>query len=1331
MKNRSNPKQGFTHPVSIFRKTSRFTFFWFMLAFFALMGVKGWGQATFTAKASANWNLATTWTLTSGADADGIPDTNDDVIIPTKFDVTLSQNESCASLALNGGGNPASLAISTYTLEVIGNITGNNTRAVLTITSGTLTIGGSLSGLTTFTAGTGTVNFNGSSAQTIPNNTYNFNNITVNNSSGATFGGNVTATNVAGTITVQNGLLKTNNVSVTRGASKNTIVNSGATFDAGTTSIASNTTPGSFTIDGTFVTANTTGFSGVTGSAISSTNSPTINLGINSIIEYNAAGSQTVTARADCANVTLTGGSKTIASGTLTLSKTLTINSGATYTGSTNNPVLNIGGDFLSSGTFTQGTGLVTFNGSAAQAIGGSASTAFNNVTISNTSNKITVNTDFSINASNSLTVNANAILTPAAAIVISGAGTLTGNGTVQVTRTSATADFSSQYTISNKTLTNLTVEYIGGIAQTVSALTYGGMKINNSNGVILAGNATVTGQLTFTIGKITTGSNSLIMGNSATVSGAGSGKYVYGNLQKGIAASTTSKDFEIGDASVYAPINLVFSGTSTNDVGNITAYTEGSEEPNIVSSTIDQSQDVNRYWSLVNGGVTFGTYSATFNFVAGDLDGGAPTGSFIVGKYSNGWTYPTVGTRTSTSTQATGLTLFSTFAAGVGGAAPPTMNTQPSNQSACVSTLAAFTTSANSVPPSTVVWEINTGSGWGTLTIASPYSVNTTSNSGITSSTLTIDPTAIGLNGYQYRAVFTNNKGNVASNGAILTVNATGTWIGGTSTAWNNDANWCGGKPTSSTNVVILSTALNMPHVTDTTAVCTDLTIKSGATLTIDAAGGLTVTGTLTNEAGTAASLIVKSTSESAAGTGSLKHNTTNVKGTIERYMSGITDSYRMWHLISSPIKDLKVSDFLSTNQNVYRYGTSPIGYPLAPYKQSTNTWSYYFSNTLGLSDSIFRSGQGMEVFIANPADYSSPNYSGILNFTGTLNNSDITIPVYKSPTGLKVGWNLVGNPYPSGLISDFFLDNYDVTDDINNGKFAYGYDAIYVGDVITRRYTGYNYASGYDVPPGQGFFIKAAATSSVKFTNGMRIHKMETFKSGRISWPKIELFAETENNAGSTRVFYIPKRTIGLDEGYDAASFYSGSSDLMVFTRLIQGNDLDFEIQSLPDDDYENLVVPIGLNAAQGMEIIFHANVTNMPNGINVYLEDKTAGTFTRLDETGSSYSVVLNQASQGTGRFYLHTKSSISGIKETLAEEFKVIPMSREQKIRIIGPIDLSTTATIFDIGGRMINSFRLNNPGENEITVDRLANGIYLLQIQTGKTRFNRKINWINQ
>ena len=123
------------------------------------------------------------------------------------------------------------------------------------------------------------------------------------------------------------------------------------------------------------------------------------------------------------------------------------------------------------------------------------------------------------------------------------------------------------------------------------------------------------------------------------------------------------AKTFEIGDATRYTPVNVSFGNVSV--AGNLTASTTAGDHANIGTSAINAAKSVNRYWTLTNSGITFTNYSATFTFVAGDIDGGASTSSFIVGKYSAGWTYPTVGTKTGTTTQITGVTSFSDFQIG------------------------------------------------------------------------------------------------------------------------------------------------------------------------------------------------------------------------------------------------------------------------------------------------------------------------------------------------------------------------------------------------------------------------------------------------------------------------------------------------------------------------------------------------------------------------------------------------------------------------------------------------------------------------------------------
>ena len=178
----------------------------------------------------------------------------------------------------------------------------------------------------------------------------------------------------------------------------------------------------------------------------------------------------------------------------------------------------------------------------------------------------------------------------------------------------------------------------------------------------MLASNVTVNNALTLTSGVVQTGANTLIVSSTGSV--ARTAGHVFGNLRRNVALGATSVTFQVGGASVYAPVTAAFASVTT--AGSLTARSYDGDHPNILSSNIHPALDVNRYWTLTNGGVVFTTYSGTFNFTAGDLDPGVNTGTFNVGRYAAGaWTSPTVGTRTATSTQATGLTSFGDFAVG------------------------------------------------------------------------------------------------------------------------------------------------------------------------------------------------------------------------------------------------------------------------------------------------------------------------------------------------------------------------------------------------------------------------------------------------------------------------------------------------------------------------------------------------------------------------------------------------------------------------------------------------------------------------------------------
>src|SRR5262249_49137106 len=71
-------------------------------------------------------------------------------------------------------------------------------------------------------------------------------------------------------------------------------------------------------------------------------------------------------------------------------------------------------------------------------------------------------------------------------------------------------------------------------------------------------------------------------------------------------------------------------------------------------------------YFTLTNGGTVFGTYDATFSWIAGDVDAGATPDSFEVRSFDGAnWGAAGTASRTPTSIQSTGQTIFGDFAVG------------------------------------------------------------------------------------------------------------------------------------------------------------------------------------------------------------------------------------------------------------------------------------------------------------------------------------------------------------------------------------------------------------------------------------------------------------------------------------------------------------------------------------------------------------------------------------------------------------------------------------------------------------------------------------------
>jgi hypothetical protein len=192
------------------------------------------------------------------------------------------------------------------------------------------------------------------------------------------------------------------------------------------------------------------------------------------------------------------------------------------------------------------------------------------------------------------------------------------------------------------------------------SVLALNNLTIANSNGINLMSSPVISGTLALNSGILTTGGNTIQANIATRITG-----HVNGSLKLPVTTGAgITKNFYIGDATNYTPVSIVFA--SVSGAGFLTVNTSAGQHPNISTSGINYSLDVNRYYTLINSGTAFTTFSPTFNFMAGDIIGGANPANFIIKRYSSGWFNTTIGTRNPTNTTATGVTAFGDFAIGI-----------------------------------------------------------------------------------------------------------------------------------------------------------------------------------------------------------------------------------------------------------------------------------------------------------------------------------------------------------------------------------------------------------------------------------------------------------------------------------------------------------------------------------------------------------------------------------------------------------------------------------------------------------------------------------------
>ncbi|UOK42527.1 MULTISPECIES: T9SS type A sorting domain-containing protein [Flavobacterium] len=516
------------------------------------------------------------------------------------------------------------------------------------------------------------------------------------------------------------------------------------------------------------------------------------------------------------------------------------------------------------------------------------------------------------------------------------------------------------------------------------------------------------------------------------------------------------------------------------------------------------------------------------------------------------------------------------------------------------------------------------------------------------------------------------------------------------------------------------------------------------------------------------------------AGGTGVLLRDQQGTKSSYHyNQWSSPVSADNLNYTIGGVLKDGTNADISPFSQNPINFGwgydfsDGPLTSPIKIsnrwlYKYAATTSNYFSWQAIGSTGSI-KIGEGFTMKGVTGLEPNT-NYQNYV-FAGKPNNGNIDLPIEKDQI------YLIGNPYPSALDANKFIENNikqngNATKNVINGALYFWdhfggqthYLAEYVGGFAVYNLTGGVIAISNDpminnnnttgskipkryIPVAQGFFVSAETGSegglttlieggTITINNNQRVFKVES--------PANSIFFKSTNNAVEEETDNRQKIRLGFesaaglhrqlllgtdantsnlfDLGYDAMMFDPNQDDMYWYI-----SNEKFVIQAVNNFN-ANQIIPIGITISTvGTTNIMIDELENIPASTQIYLFDSITGLYHDLRNGNFTAQLPIGEYHDRFSlRFTIETLSAndmdaINGIL-VFADSNHMLNIKNNLTDTIVDSVQL------FNILGQSIAKWNVADEDQQniKIPVEHIRSGIYIVKLKASNGWLSKKV-----